>query len=73
MSKPVYHIVFHDGHWRIRFENLHIGEFRSADMAVGAALQVVNSSLDPSPRAVVMTGSDGEITIGHPEESRRKA
>jgi hypothetical protein len=67
MSKPVYHVVFHDGWWRIKFEGLHIGEFDSAETATDAALKVARSRLGPSPDVAVKNRSDGELIIGDPE------
>jgi hypothetical protein len=55
MSSPVYIIVFHDGHWRIGYDGLHIGEYATADLAAEAALKVARSRLAPSPKRGLKT------------------
>jgi hypothetical protein len=65
----MYYVVYYDGAWRIRFENLHLGHFATAETASEAALKVAQSRFEPNPRVQVTNGPDGEITIGDPEES----
>jgi hypothetical protein len=66
MATPVYHIVFDQGCWRIEYQGLHWGEFATAVEASETALRIANSRLTPSPDTQIMTGPNGEITIGEP-------
>jgi hypothetical protein len=55
MSAPVYYIVFHEGHWRIKYEGLYLGEFPTAAAAAESATEVARSRLEttPSPQIVI--------------------
>jgi hypothetical protein len=63
-----YDVVFHEGHWRIGYDGLHIGEYATADLAAEAALRIARSRFAPSPRTQINKGPDGAITIGDAEE-----
>ena len=68
MATAVYHIVFHEGHWRIEYLGLYLGEFATAAAASETALRIANSRLTPSPDTQIMTGPNGETTIGEPDK-----
>jgi hypothetical protein len=67
MTAPVYYVVFHDGHWRIRYEEFHLGEFLTSAAAAHAALQIARSRLTAHPSVGIFTLGDGTITIREPE------
>jgi hypothetical protein len=67
MPGPVYDVVFHEGHWRIRYQDLHIGAFETAEAATEAALRVVRSRIGTNG-AQVLGRADGAITVGDAEE-----
>jgi hypothetical protein len=69
MAAPVYRIVFHEGHWRIKYEGMHLGVYQSAEKAAEAALRIAQSRLTPSARTRIINGPEGEMTIGDSEES----
>jgi hypothetical protein len=60
--------VFCDGYWRIKYRDLHLGEFASGEAATEAAVRVINSVV-PGSKVEIKNGANGEITIGNPEES----
>jgi hypothetical protein len=67
MSVPVYHVVFHQGHWRIKYEDLYLGEYATAEAAAGAALEVARSRLTPNLATQILTDPNGEILVCDPE------
>ena len=69
MSTASYSIVFYDGCWRIKYLDLHLGEFASAQAAVQAALKVINSRLASGQKVKIQKLPNGEMFIGNPEES----
>jgi hypothetical protein len=64
MAAPVYRIVFHEEHWRIGFEGLHIGEYKTAQAAAEAALGIAKSRITPSRSIHIATAPNGEVTVG---------
>jgi hypothetical protein len=69
MTVPTYAIVFHGGCWRIRYEDLYLGQYETPAAAAEAALKVAQSRLEPSLKTQVITNLNGEIVVGDPEES----
>ena len=69
MAAPVYHIVFYQGHSRIEFEGLYLGEFATAAAAGETALRIARSRLAPSPSTQIIIAPNGEIIIGDLEDS----
>jgi hypothetical protein len=62
----VYHVVFHQDQWRIRYENLLIGAFETAEAAAQAALTIARSRFAPHPHTQIFTDLNGEITVREP-------
>jgi len=69
MMVPTYAIVFQDGYWRIRYDGLDVGQYETPEAAAEAALSVARSRFRPSPKTQIITGSNGDMTVGDPEES----
>jgi hypothetical protein len=69
MAAPVYHIVFHQGCWRIEYQGLYLGEFATAAEASETALKIAKCRLVPSPDTEIRTAPNGEITVGNPGDS----
>jgi hypothetical protein len=67
MAAPVYYVVFQDGHWRIRYEKFHLGEFLTSEAAAHAALRIARSRLTAHSSVGIFTLGDGTITIREPE------
>jgi hypothetical protein len=67
MAAPVYNVVFHEGHWRIRYENLYFGEFGTAETAAQAALEVARSRIAANGVCITIN-ADGEISVGEPAD-----
>jgi len=67
MPGPVYHVVFHQGHWRIKYEDLYVGEYATAEAAAAAALEVARSRVIPSLATQILTGPDGGMLVCDPE------
>jgi hypothetical protein len=68
MAGPVYHIVFHEGHWRIEFEGLYLGEFATAAEAGETALRIARCRLVPSSNTKITTAPNGELIVADLEE-----
>jgi hypothetical protein len=66
VTAPVYHIVFHQGSWRIEYAGLHLGEFGTAEAAADAALKVARSRIDANG-VQIFTDGDGRMTVREPE------
>jgi hypothetical protein len=71
MTAPVYYVVFQDGHWRIRYEGFHLGEFVTSEAAAQAALQIARSRLYAAPLVEIHKESDGTIAIRTPDRPLR--
>lgn len=71
MTAPVYYVVFQDGHWRIRYEDFHLGEFVTSEAAAQAALQIARSRLYAAPLVEIHKESDGTIAIRTPDRPLR--
>ncbi len=67
MSTASYSIVFYDGYWRIKYLDLHLGEFASADSAVKAVMKVIKSRLASGQEVMIEKLPNGETIIGNPE------
>lgn len=67
MTAPIYYVVFHDGHWRIRYETFYLGEFQTADAAAQAALQIAQCRYNANPRVGIFTDNEGGIAIREQE------
>jgi hypothetical protein len=68
MSKPVYSVVLREGCWQIKFEDVYLGEYATAEEAAQAALQIARSRFDPSPHTKIIINANGDITVGDPDD-----
>jgi hypothetical protein len=62
VTTAVYHIVFHEGCWRIEYAGLHFGEYETAERAADAALHVAQSRICANG-VRIFTDHDGHMTV----------
>jgi hypothetical protein len=72
MAAPVYHIVFHQGCWRIEYQGLYWGEFATAAEASETALKIAKCRLVPHGRSFhLVLMFCGQEPIAEQRESAR--
>jgi hypothetical protein len=64
----VYNIVLHEGHWRIEFDGLFIGQFPTAEAAAEAALKIAQSRVAPSAGTRITVAPNGDLSVCDPGE-----